>query len=94
MGVPDSPLKNREEKLNRIIHAEMNALLFLRERATGYLMYTWPMPPCVRCAAHIIQSGMLAVVCPRPTADMERRWNFDDTRMLVSLTPALLMIEV
>lgn len=58
----DYRLHDRPEKYKRVIHAEMNALMFLRERAVGYTMYVWPMTPCERCAAHIIQSGIRRVV--------------------------------
>lgn len=57
-------LNDRNAKLDRVVHAEMNALLFLRERADGYTMYVWPMLPCNRCAVHIIQSGISHVVYP------------------------------
>lgn len=57
-------LTDRDAKLERVIHAEMNALLFLRERAEGYTMYAWPSLPCNRCAAHIIQSGIKKVYFP------------------------------
>jgi dCMP deaminase len=65
-GIEDNPeiLTNREAKLDRVVHAEMNALLFLRERAAGYSMYVWPSLPCNRCAAHIIQSGVKKVYFP------------------------------
>jgi dCMP deaminase len=63
-GVHDNPetLANRADKLKRIIHAEMNALLFLTEPAFSLTMYVWPMLPCHRCAVHIIQSGIMRVV--------------------------------
>lgn len=65
-GIPDdfNLLNEREEKLERVIHAEMNALLFLRERVVGYSMYVYPMLPCNRCAAHIIQAGISHVYYP------------------------------
>jgi dCMP deaminase len=63
-GIKDNPdiLANRADKLKRIIHAEMNALLFLTEPAFSLTMYVWPMLPCHRCAVHIIQSGIMRVV--------------------------------
>ena len=61
--IPDLPaiLENREQKYQRIIHSEMNALLFLREKAIGYHMFVHPMMPCSRCAVHIIQAGIASV---------------------------------
>lgn len=65
-GMSDDPdlLNSRTHKLERVIHAEMNALLFLRERAEGYDLFSWPMLPCNRCAAHIIQSGIKKIYFP------------------------------
>lgn len=71
MGVEDVGLEQREHKYERIIHAEMNALLFLRERPVGYTLYTWPFGPCCRCAAHIAQSGIGVVISNPCTVD---RW--------------------
>lgn len=63
-GMLDDPdiYKNRELKYSRIIHAEMNALLFCKEKPTGYTLYTWPFPPCDRCAVHMVQAGIARVV--------------------------------
>ena len=65
-GVEDLPsvLNNRDEKYQRIIHADMNAILFLREPAYGYHMFIHPMMPCARCASHIIQAGITTVTAP------------------------------
>jgi dCMP deaminase len=73
MGVSDDPLlyQDREVKYSRVVHAEMNAILFLRERGVGFTLYTWPFLPCVRCAACVIQAGIARVVAPPCT---EERW--------------------
>jgi len=63
-GIKDEKLDIRGYKLERIIHAEMNALLFLRERPVGYTAYVWPMMPCNRCAVHIVQAGISQVIAP------------------------------
>lgn len=66
-------IENRMQKLERIIHAEMNAILFLRgENVTSqHVLYTWPFLPCHRCAVHVIQAGIGRVVAPVCTVD---RW--------------------
>lgn len=75
----DSRLEDRDTKLAHIIHAEINAILFGRDVANTNL-YTWPFPPCSRCAPVIIQSGISRVVFPgecwsdKPLAD---RWFSD-----------------
>ena len=67
-GVSDDPavLANRDEKLRRTIHAEMNAVLFAGRPLTGCTIYV-THPPCARCAAVLIQAGIRRVV----TADRE-----------------------
>jgi dCMP deaminase len=75
-NMPDLPelYENREEKYSRIIHAEMNALLTLREQANDYTIYLWPFPPCERCIVHIIQSGITRVVSPEIPEYLRQRW--------------------
>jgi dCMP deaminase len=63
-GVPDTRLYDREHKYERIVHAEMNALMFAGVPLQGATLYVWPMPPCSRCAGPIIQAGIVRVVAP------------------------------
>lgn len=65
-GCDDHPslYADRDTKYARIIHGEMNAILTAKEPLTGYTLYTYPMPPCERCAAHVIQSGIKHVIAP------------------------------
>lgn len=60
----DDDYVNRERKYQRIIHAEMNAILTAREPLNGYTLFSWPLPPCDRCIPHIIQSGITRLVLP------------------------------
>lgn len=53
---------NRDLKYNRVIHAEPNAILTSNASVKGCSIYTWPFPPCSKCAALIIQSGITRVV--------------------------------
>lgn len=64
-------LTNRELKYQRVIHAEMNAILTAPESVNGYILYVWPIPPCDRCAAHIAQAGVSHVVAPGKLHDSE-----------------------
>jgi len=59
-GVLDSPelYADRDIKLARTIHAELNALLFSKENLEGCQLFLTPFPPCSHCAAAIIQSGI------------------------------------
>lgn len=62
-GVSDDPavLADRDEKLRRTIHAEMNAVLFAGRPLTGCTIYV-THAPCARCAAVLIQAGIRRVV--------------------------------
>ena len=54
-------LADRDEKLRRTLHAEQNALLFAHRSVEGCTVYV-THPPCARCAAMLIQSGIKRVV--------------------------------
>lgn len=56
-GVADV-YEDREHKLLRTVHAELNAILNAREPLHGYTLYVMPLHPCANCAAAIIQSGI------------------------------------
>lgn len=80
MADTDERLSNREEKLSRVIHAEINALTTARESLQGCTLYIWPLPPCDRCMVQVIQSGIKRVVTLRPTSEQAQRWDFTKTR--------------
>lgn len=65
-GVFDGPARyaDRDFKYEAIVHGEMNAILTARESLYGCTLYTWPLPPCSRCSAMIIQTGIKRVVSP------------------------------
>lgn len=68
---------DRDLKLSRVVHAELNAILNAREPLHGYTMYNHPAgwgPSCDRCSAHIIQAGIARVVHRRDTSDFASRW--------------------
>ena len=62
-GMSDSPtlLNNREAKLSRTIHAELNAILNAEGPVRGFTLYC-THDPCDRCAVSIIQAGVVKVV--------------------------------
>lgn len=66
-------LNDRNIKLMRTVHAEMNAILNSAMRPLDCTLYVRPLPPCSQCAAAIIQSGISRVVCPI-LPDPESRW--------------------
>jgi dCMP deaminase len=67
-GCADDPglYEDRVRKYERVVHAELNAILTAPERPQGCTLYVWPpaMSPgnCSRCAAAIIQAGITRVV--------------------------------
>lgn len=63
-GCKDDDYHNRERKYQRVVHAEMNAILTAREPLAGYTLFVWPLPPCNRCIPHIIQTGITRLVLP------------------------------
>lgn len=73
---------NREEKYSRVIHGEMNALLFAKEPVTGYTLYNYPLPPCDRCFVAMVQAGITRFVAPKPNEQQNERWGaaFEKTR--------------
>jgi len=73
-GVPDDDLDDRTNKYAKVIHGEVNSILFSKCDIKGYTMYVWPMPPCSHCASVIIQSGISRVVTKRATEEQNERW--------------------
>lgn len=69
---------SREYKYTKIIHAEMNAILFAPD-CTGCTLAVWPFLTCDRCAVHVIQAGVVRVVTVR---NDNERWaeSFDRAR--------------
>lgn len=88
-GMPDDPelYANREEKLSRIIHCEMNALLHANRKKLpeGVTLYTYPFMSCDRCVVHMIQAGIRRFVAPEPTKAQLERWgeSFAKTRKYI-----------
>lgn len=90
MSMPDKAahLENRDEKYSRVVHGEMNAILFAREPVKGYTLYTVPFMPCDRCFVHVVQAGIVRVVFPRCPEDKLIRWkdSFDKVRKYAAET--------
>jgi len=78
-GVADVNLEDREYKLARTTHGELNAILSARTSVEGCAIYT-TLCPCSHCAAAIIQAGITKVYY-KPTPERMTRWkeNFEIT---------------
>jgi dCMP deaminase len=75
-GMPDSPelYANREEKYSRVVHCEVNAMIFANGSIRGCTLYTWPFLSCDRCGVQMLQAGIIRFVCPEATEDQLTRW--------------------
>lgn len=68
---------DRDLKLARVVHAEVNAVLLARQDVRGCTLYTWPPgygPTCDRCASVVIQAGITRVVHVIQETDFASRW--------------------
>ena len=77
---------DRAEKYERIIHAEVNALLFATTPLPrGCVLYTWPFLPCNRCIVQTLQAGIMHYVAPVSSQDAIERWGeaFERTRRYI-----------
>ncbi len=72
--IPDDDLHDRERKIAKIIHGEMNAILFSQRSLEGCEIFVWPMAPCSQCASAIIQSGIERVITRIGTKEQYERW--------------------
>jgi len=73
LDLPDR-LNNREDKLSRVVHCEMNALLTAEKSVMGYQLYTWPFMSCDRCMVHMLQAGIRRFVYPAAEKSKLERW--------------------
>ena len=76
-GIDDDPhlLDDREEKLKRIIHAEMNAIFNACYNGVSLdesSLYIWGLPVCSDCAKGVIQVGVRNVFIP--DLEYDDRW--------------------
>jgi dCMP deaminase len=74
MPDPASMYEDREVKYSKILHSEVNAMIFAREPLHGYTLYNWPLLPCDRCFVQMAQAGITRFVAPKMTPDLESRW--------------------
>jgi dCMP deaminase len=77
---------DRDEKYSRIVHCEINALIFAREPLHATTLYTWPFMSCDRCVVQMLQAGVEHFVAPSPTADQLTRWGsaFERTKKYIT----------
>lgn len=78
VGMPDDETlyDNREEKYSRVVHCEVNALIYAGklDPHAQHTLYTTPFPSCDRCVVQMIQAGIRTFVAPEPTQEAKDRW--------------------
>ena len=65
--------EDREVKYLRVVHSEMNSILFAKEDLLGATIYVTHFP-CSTCAGAIIQKGIGYVVFPQQNRGFLDRW--------------------
>ena len=65
---------DQPQKLEMIVHAEMNAILGAGTRARQGTAYVFGKPVCARCAGMLIQAGIARVIAATPSAG-EDKWD-------------------
>ena len=95
IGLDDSAVHDREKKLRRVLHAEVNALIFADpRRLSGATLYT-TKAVCHRCAAVICQYhglyGPLTVV--QPVIERESSWAESQLEAVEMFREAGLLVE-
>lgn len=73
----DSIYHDRDRKLNRVIHAEVRAILKAGHEALGSTLYVWPpsiAPSCSCCAAIAIEAGIVRCVYSHEENQFSERW--------------------
>lgn len=83
---------DRDAKLRRIIHAEINAILFSREPIDGYTLFS-SFEPCVHCTPIIIQSGIKRVVTRPMTPEQYERWEASSIQARLMFKEAGVQLE-
>lgn len=65
-GLSDCPelYADRDTKLKRTVHGEINAILHAKGDVSGCSLYTWPFMTCSRCAVLVIEAGIVRHVAP------------------------------
>jgi dCMP deaminase len=74
-GIQDSSdlLEDRHAKLNRMVHAEINAVLNSSTSIHGCTIYL-TIPPCNMCTNFLIQAGIKRIIWLKPSKELIERW--------------------
>ena len=98
IGMRDSASDDRETKLDRTVHCEMNAILNSSSSTMGAILYTHPFLSCNRCAVHMIQAGIQRAVAYSLPPHLKDRWGesvkktlayYDEAKVSTCIYPRL-----
>lgn len=79
----ESMYADRSTKLSRVIHAELNAILNARGSVDGCTIYINCIGgACDRCAAHVVQAGIVRQVCLPMQDDFRWKESMEAGRMM------------
>ncbi len=95
-GVTDSEarLLNRDIRLEMTTHAEQNLMAYAAQAGVclaGATVYVYPLMSCSRCAALLINSGIVRVVVPDFVEPLRWQQSFDLARQM--FTEAGVLVE-
>ena len=83
----------RDVKILRTLHAEVNAVLFAARDLRDCTIYV-THPPCAQCAALIIQTGIRRVVFAPPSDDFLSRWRENHVEAMRMFSEAGVTVEL
>lgn len=72
VGFSDDDRLWRDDKNDRMVHAELNAILNARRDLAGWTLYVTKFP-CHNCALAVVQAGLVRVVT-RPQGGATSKW--------------------
>lgn len=87
---------DREVKYSKIVHCEVNALIFAGGRVDGCTLFTHPFLSCDRCCVQMLQAGIMRFVAPKPTEDQSSRWGtaFERTKRYIEEVAGASWLEI
>lgn len=84
----DDPEKyaDRDSKLSRILHAEVNAIIHLSARLTWGVLYIYPFAPCDHCCVMALEAGIKRFCFPKATKEAESSWgaSFEKSKQYIT----------
>lgn len=74
MAQTEERMANRADKLSRIVHCEIDALVKAGRLGPGCSLYTTPFMPCDRCVVIMLHAGIKRFVTYKASPEKLVRW--------------------